>query len=64
MRVHIEKYQSGMFKEPRALYIYQDHKFKSFRIVRPNMQKFNGGDMDWKNLALAIEPNYYKYEVK
>lgn len=51
-------------KEDRALYIYFDHKFKSHRIIRPDMERFEGDPMSWRNLAYAIEPNLYKYVVK
>lgn len=51
-------------REDKALYIYFDHKFKSHRIIRPDMGHFDGDPMGWRNLAYAIEPNLYKYEVK
>lgn len=63
MRVIVNK-NSHQPKEAKALYIYFDHKFKSHQIVHPMMEHFSGDQMAWKNLAYAIAPNLYKYEVK
>lgn len=63
MKIHIDQKPRTINREQRSLYIYFDHHFKVSQVVRPS-EKFQGSYQDWKDLAYAIAPNHYKYEVK
>lgn len=68
MRIILDKQKGASYREPKTLYIYFDHHFKTVHRVTPDPDKFNG---NWKDLVDAITHssvaagrNYYKFEVK